>query len=468
MTNIETSTSYLIGMSPGNSYFKDEEVKYLLQKTVEKYGKVAIMIADVPAISTYIAYGYPENRARRDKAIPQGNLLKNRVVRAMSQLGYGEDKVKIIDWEGEVEHNEEYKSAYNKVRALYESNTSFQNDADSTTKQVLDGSGRVFEDVNKSVKIAVHYLLSEIAFLEWAPKFFNTHKAVYVYHKNWPVYENYIAGKYDGDLKEYMDFLLMENPWETYNSIWGSEDLEKGEYKNALDRVNSTKILRVSFSNYPPAFVHDQTFDNFSGIFYEVVKRIADKYGWEIKWSEETGYGVIIDGLEKNRFDIFGSTVWPTPERKEQASFSNSLYESNVYAWIREGTDTQYNEKKLNNELRVAVRENDISESIARSDFKNQRLVYVPQLTGTLDLLNFVAEDKADVTFVESYLANHFNESSSVKLVVVDKNIPVRIYENTFVFLKNDLSLKEVFDKEIDLMRAEGFLKDLIAKWGFN
>lgn len=317
MTQTDNPAIYLIGMSPGNSYFKDEEVKYLLQKTVEKYGKVAIMIADVPAISTYIAYGYPENRARRDKAIPQGNLLKNRVVRAMSQLGYEEDKVKIIDWEGEVEHNEEYRNAYNKVRSLYETNSAFQDDADNTTKQVLRGSGRVFEDINKSVKTAVHYLLSEIAFLEWAPKFFNTNKAVYIYHKNWPVYENYIAGKYDGDLKEHMDFLLMENPWETYNSIWGSEELEKGEYKNALDRVNSTKILRVSFSNYPPAFMYDKAFDNFSGIFYEVVKRIADKYGWEIKWSEETGYGVIIDGLEKNRFDIFGSTVWPTPERKE-------------------------------------------------------------------------------------------------------------------------------------------------------
>lgn len=138
-----------------------------------------------------------------------------------------------------------------------------------------------------------------------------------------------------------------------------------------------------------------------------------------------------------------------------------------MYEWIQEGTISEYNEKKLNNELRVAVRENDISESIAKSNFKGQRFVYVPQLTGTLDLLNFVAEDKADVTFVEPYLANHFNESSSAKIVEVDKNKPVRIYENTFIFLKDDLSLKEVFDREIEVMREDGSLKDLISKYRF-
>lgn len=78
----------VIGMSPGNSYFKDEVVKDLLKEVVEKYGKAAILIADIPAVSTYIALGYPKNRAWRDKALPQGNNLRNKVQRAMIELGY--------------------------------------------------------------------------------------------------------------------------------------------------------------------------------------------------------------------------------------------------------------------------------------------------------------------------------------------------------------------------------------------
>ncbi len=70
----------IIGMSPGNSYFKDKEVRYLLQKVISMYGRVAILIADIPAIATYQALGYPKNKAR-SKAVLKGNNLKNRVLR---------------------------------------------------------------------------------------------------------------------------------------------------------------------------------------------------------------------------------------------------------------------------------------------------------------------------------------------------------------------------------------------------
>src|SRR5271156_6635082 len=101
MKPVDSKIYYVIGMSPGNSYFKDEEIKYLLKTTVERFGRVAILIADIPAISTYVAFGYPENRARRDKAIPRGNSLKNKVRRAMEQLGYSDDIVNIVNWESQ-------------------------------------------------------------------------------------------------------------------------------------------------------------------------------------------------------------------------------------------------------------------------------------------------------------------------------------------------------------------------------
>src|SRR5581483_6394076 len=110
---------HIIGMSPGNSYFKDEEILYLLKTTVDRFGKVAVLIADIPAISTYIALGYPENRARRDKAIPKGNALKNRVRKAMSELGYSDQVVRVINWEKEIEGATEYQKQYEKILNLY-------------------------------------------------------------------------------------------------------------------------------------------------------------------------------------------------------------------------------------------------------------------------------------------------------------------------------------------------------------
>ena len=460
MQKIDKDIYYVIGMSPGNSYFKEDEIKYLLKTTVERYGRVLVMIADIPAISTYIALGYPQNRARRDKALPQGNLLKNRTERAILDLGYKSNQVRIVDWEKEVENNKEYKKSYSYINSIYESNISFEQDADETTKGVIIGSKKEIPGIAIATKIAVHYLLSEFAFMDFLPNFLGVKKVVYIYHKNWPIYENYIAGKYDNKPKPHEDFLLLENPWETYNPIWGLEENEdEAKYLNDLDRVEKTKILRVSFSNYPPALIYDKEYNNFSGIFYEIIIAISRKFGWKVLFSEEVGYGVIIDGLNSNRFDIFGSTVWPTPERKEQASFSLSLYKSSVFAWARESNDVIDIFSS-----RIVIKENDISDSIALADYPKARLVHIPQLSESIDLLKFVTSDKGDITFVEPYLAEYFNKSSEIKVIKTSEN-PIREYENTFMFKKNDTSLRDLFNKEIEKIKGSGFIKELIKKY---
>jgi cyclo(L-tyrosyl-L-tyrosyl) synthase len=199
----------IIGMSPGNSYFKDEVVKELLKKVVDMYGKAAVMIADIPAISTYIALGYPANRARRDKALPQGNALKNRTQRAMDELGYSGEQVKIIDWESEIENNIEYRGKYNEVYELYKSNTNFCKAADDATREVLEYADKEIIDLNAAVEIGVHYLLSEIAFMEFAPTYSKVDKATYIYHRNWKVYEKYIAGEFDGNIRVHLGFNII-------------------------------------------------------------------------------------------------------------------------------------------------------------------------------------------------------------------------------------------------------------------
>lgn len=464
MRRPDPETYHIIGMSPGNSYFKDDEVRYLLKTVVDRFGRVAILIADVPAIATYVAFGYPENRARRDKAIPQGNALKNRVRKAMQDLGYTAEQVRIVDWADEIEQNGNYQAEYKKIRALYDENESFRDAANSTTRAVLEGSRHTFTDIQSATQTAVHYLLSEFAFLEFAPRFLSAKKVVYVYHKNWHVYEDYIAGMFDKTLKPHLDFLLLENPYETYNPIWGLEDTENGEYRDALDRVEKTKLLRVGFTNSIPTFVYDRDYDNFSGIFYDLIIEIAKRHGWQVRWSEEIGYGVIVDGLDNNRFDIFGSTVWPTPERIKQADFSRSLFKSPVFAWIRADHDVTPESVKNDVTLRVAIKENDISDSIAQSDFSQHRQVRVPQLSDNAEGLKFVAEGRADFTFVEEYLGNHFNEISAVKVRKISDD-PIRVYDNTFMLKRGEARLKELLDTDLTILIENGVVRRLVKKY---
>ena len=123
-----------------------------------------------------------------------------------------------------------------------------------------------------------------------------------------------------------------------------------------------------------------------------------------------------------------------------------------------------YENMKDNPDLRIAVKENDISHSIAMADFPNARLVFIPQLSDPQELLQFIIESKADITFVEPYLANVFMKLKNVKLIQATK-LPIRIYENTFIFKKDDKSLRNLFDKEIEHMLKNKKVIALIKKY---
>ena len=249
----------------------------------------------------------------------------------------------------------------------------------------------------------------------------------------------------------------MENPHETFNPMWA---MEESDYTvETLVNIAKTKTLRAAFSQYFPAFMYNQKDNQYAGIFFDVITKIATTHGWEIRWTEEVGYGVIVDGLCSNRFDIFASTVWPTPEREKDADFSVSLYESRVDVWCKEGSSLD----TLSPSLRIAVREGDISDSIA-TDFLGARLVRVPQLSAPDALLQFVAEGRADITFVEQSLADRFNKDSTIK-VSKASTVPIRTYGNTFMLRKGDDAFKHLLDTEIQKLLDDGFIKGLLQKY---
>lgn len=457
----------IIGISPGNSYFKDEEITYLLSEVMSRFGRGAVLVADIPAIKTYQALGYPENRARRDKAIPKGNAIKNKVHAIATHLGIA-DSIRVIDWENEIEKNTAYQKAYAAVRALYEHNLEFRESVRRTTQSVLSHSQKKIVGMEAAVDVAVHYLLSEIAFLEYAPELLGTDAVTYVYHKNWSVYEQYISGVFDGKPRPYLDFLLLENPYETYNPMWGMEDYDLviNTEETVLQRVQRTGVLRAGFTHNEPSMMYDRERNTFSGIFYEVIESIAKKYGWTIEWREEIGYGVIEDGLSANRFDLFCTTVWPTAKRRARASFSTPVYYSDVYVYGRADDLVFKNSENIlsSAHARIAVTEGDIQDTIAREDFPHARRVRIPQLADTKELLQCVVENKADATFVEPYLAAFFNTQSNTPVTALSTT-PVRHYADTFMLRRDEEDCKQLLDQEIEALKKSGKVEEWIERY---
>ena len=127
----------------------------------------------------------------------------------MTEQGYTSKEIYILDWKHEISENKLFVEKYQQVVELYSMNLDFRNDMRDATNQVLVGSGKEFPDIEKSIDIAVEYILSEFAFMELTPNYYGCEKCIYIYHRPWPVYEKYIAGDYDGKKRSYLGFEIL-------------------------------------------------------------------------------------------------------------------------------------------------------------------------------------------------------------------------------------------------------------------
>ena len=197
----------LIWMSAGNSYFTEEVIEKLLAFANENLSKIVITAPNEPAEHTYRALGYKGNEIER-KARLNANLLKNRakiIIEKMRERKV-DVEVNIID---DINSVKGYKENYKYILKLYRTNPLFKADAKEVTQEFLRNKLKEGIKLEKATSQGVFYLLKELAFVMASPSIFDSKKIVYIYHKEWNIYDKLVSGFYDGLPKENLGFLLV-------------------------------------------------------------------------------------------------------------------------------------------------------------------------------------------------------------------------------------------------------------------
>lgn len=197
----------IVGMSPGNSYFKKETIDKLLKYCSSMFSSVKIMIADMPMRHTYRARGYTSAQAEK-KARLNGNTLQNHSQRTIDEIAEG--NVSLIEWKDEIDPQEAYQAELSRIASLYKNKPSFRQDVRYTTRQVLEGKLKPGVTIESAIDEGAYYLIKELAFLSVSPKIFNTERIAYVYHNRWEIYEDFINGKYDGNKRDDLGFVVIK------------------------------------------------------------------------------------------------------------------------------------------------------------------------------------------------------------------------------------------------------------------
>jgi len=200
----------VIGMSPGNSYFNKDRISSLIKFSSEVFSQTIVMVPDVPAVHTYKALGYCENKARQ-KARLNGNTLQNHCKRAIQSLGYPVNKqFSVLEWAQDVERSPIYRQALMEIRELYKSNPCFSRRARHETQSVLEPKLGDPSRIETAVQEGVWYLIKEFAFLQACPSMFGLERIAYLYHKPWGIFEDYANRVYGGNMRQDLGFLIVD------------------------------------------------------------------------------------------------------------------------------------------------------------------------------------------------------------------------------------------------------------------
>ena len=96
------------------------------------------------------------------------------------------------------------------------------------------------------------------------------------------------------------------------------------------DRVMKSGKIRAAYTIYPPGCFKNEK-GELKGVFVETLEQAAKNLNLSVEWTEEVGWATQIEGLDTNRYDMIGSSVWMNPKRARLATLSSPLYYSPLY-----------------------------------------------------------------------------------------------------------------------------------------
>jgi len=237
---------------------------------------------------------------------------------------------------------------------------------------------------------------------------------------------------------------------------------------SVYDRVMKSGTIRAAYTLYPPGCMKDST-GKISGVFVETLEEAAKLLDLKVEWTEEVGWATQIEGLETNRYDMIGSSVWANPKRAKLSTLTIPLYYSPIFIYTR-ASESRFDKLKswddLNIEnVKIATIDGGTGEQIAKSQFPKAQRVALSQLTDFGQSFLDVVHNKADIILMESYHASKFLESNpnTIKNITVGK--PLRTFGNCYMFKRNESEFEHMLNVVLQDLLNSGYIEELIKKY---
>lgn len=233
-------------------------------------------------------------------------------------------------------------------------------------------------------------------------------------------------------------------------------------------RVMKQGKIRCGYVVYNPGCLKDPNSGKLSGIGIDTIELVAKNLGLKVEWTEEVGWGTMLEGLQTNRYDMIATPIWTNSNRARLVDFSRSIYFSPVYVWVKSG-DKRFNQSNLETlnspKYVIATVDGETAEVIAAEDFPKAKKLSLTQLSGVEQVLLNVASGKADASFEEPAVALEFLKHNPNTIESISKTKPIRVFPNCWMFKRGQMEFKNMIDTALSQLINSGATEKIIGKY---
>jgi len=245
-------------------------------------------------------------------------------------------------------------------------------------------------------------------------------------------------------------------------------DSSKVGTETLQDKVINRGTIRAAYTIYYPGCIKDGN-GNLKGVFIETIERAAKDLGLKVEWVEEVGWGTQIAGLDNDKFDMIGSSVWANPKRAKAATLSIPLYYSQLYVYTR-ANETKFDKIKSYDELNkedyvFTLVDGGTGKVIWENMFSKSRSISLPENTDFGVSFADVTSKKADLIIMEPYQAEKFLANNPNSIKKLGLGMPLKVYGNCFMFKKGEFAYKHMLNIVLQDLINEGFVDKLLEKY---
>lgn len=245
-------------------------------------------------------------------------------------------------------------------------------------------------------------------------------------------------------------------------------DSSKVKAESLQEKVIRDSTIRAAYTIYYPGCIKDSA-GKLKGVFVETIERAAKDLNLKIDWVEEVGWATQIAGLDNDKYDMIGSSVWANPKRAKSATLSIPLYFSQLYVYTR-AKETKFDKIKSYSELNdskyvFTLVDGGTGKVIWKNMFPNSREISLPENTDFGVSFNDVTSNKADLIIMEPYQAAKFLASNPNSIKKINIEAPLKVYGNCFMFKKGEYEFEHMLNTILQDLINDGFVDNLLQKY---